>query len=434
MQMEKTCEEGQFCNWYGRRSMIKSSEILAEPFALPNGSFIKNRIVKSAMSEALGTVDNRPTGHLARLYARFADGGVGLSISGNVMIDRRALGEPHNVVVEDEKNLQILKDWAAAGTQNGTKLWMQINHPGKQAPKWLNRETVAPSAIPFRADMTGFFSTPRALSESEIEDVIQRFGRTALIAKKAGFSGVQIHGAHGYLVSQFLSPHHNQRTDRFGGNADNRRRFMLAILAEMRQQVGALFPIGIKLNSADFQRGGFSNEESLDALRALEQAGIDMIEISGGTYEAPAMMGSNPARESTRQREAYFLEFALEARRVIKVPLLVTGGFRTLDGMADAIRIGAVDLIGLARPLVVEPDLPSRLVQGLGPRYQLSARETGIKFLDRLGFQEIAWYARQLRRMGYGYEPRPYESPLLAFLANAISGSFRFWRSRQLGV
>ena len=198
---------------------------------------------------------------------------------------------------------------AAAGTKNGTQLWMQINHPGKQSPKGLNKETVSPSAIPFKKDMAAFFSTPRELTEAEIQDIIQRYARTAAVAKKAGFSGVQIHGAHGYLVSQFLSGHHNTRTDQWGGNPENRRRFVLSVFEAMRAAVGNEFPIGIKLNSADFQRGGFTEEESLDVIRALSAAGIDLIEVSGGTYEAPVMSGTKKmeVKDSTRQREAYLL-------------------------------------------------------------------------------------------------------------------------------
>src|SRR5262249_42663702 len=152
----------------------------------------------------------------------------------------------------------LLTQWARAATDAGAQIWMQLNHPGKQSPKGLNAYNVSPSAIPFRKDMAAFFDAPRELTNSQIEEIVQRFGRSAAIAKKAGFSGVQIHGAHGYLVSQFLSPHHNQRTDEWGGSAEKRRKFALAVYAEMRRQVGKDFPIGIKLNSADFQRGGFS--------------------------------------------------------------------------------------------------------------------------------------------------------------------------------
>lgn len=406
-------------------------QILAQPLTLANGSVLKNRIAKSAMSEALGTTDNRVTPRLERLYGAWADGGLGLCITGNVMIDRRAIGEPNNVAVEDETDLGALKAWAAAGTRNGTQLWMQINHPGKQSPKGLNRETVSPSAIPFRKDMAAFFTTPRELTDAEIKDLVVRFGRTSAIAKKAGFSGVQIHGAHGYLVSQFLSPHHNQRTDEWGGTPEKRRHFVLEVLAEIRRQVGPDFPIGIKLNSADFQRGGFTEEESLATIKALVDAGIDLVEISGGTYEAPAMTGIMK-KDSTRQREAYFVEFAEKARKTVSVPLMLTGGFRTAAGMAEAISNGAIDLVGIARSLAMEPDLPSRLLSGKDPIHHVRPITTGIKMIDRMALMEVAWYSRQLRRIGDGKNPKPNESGLKSFAVGMVENGWHTFKTRRL--
>jgi 2,4-dienoyl-CoA reductase-like NADH-dependent reductase (Old Yellow Enzyme family) len=386
---------------------------LAHDYILNCGVTLKNRILKSAMSETLGTATGAPSDALATLYGRWAQGGLGLCITGNVMIDRRALGEPGNVVVEDERDLAALQRWAQAGLQNGTALWMQINHPGKQAPQGLNSETVSPSAVPFGGPSAAFFGTPRALREEEIEEIVARFARTAGIAKKAGFGGVQIHGAHGYLVSQFLSPHHNVRTDRWGGPIENRRRFVLAVLAAMRAEVGPSFPIGIKLNSADFQRGGITEDEALGTIEALVANGIDLIEISGGTYESPVMTGV--VKTSTREREAYFLAFAERARTVTRVPLAVTGGFRTHAAMADAIASDAVDFIGLARLLAIEPDAPTRLVAGHDPLYHVKPVKTGIAAIDKMGLMEINWYTHQLKRLGRGVEPRPNESVLKVF-------------------
>ena len=237
---------------------------------------------------------------------------------------------------------------------------------------------------------------------------------------------MQIHGAHGYLVSQFLSPHHNRRTDEWGGTPEKRRRFVLAVLAAMREQVGPGFPIGIKLNSADFQRGGFTEEESLDTIRALSEAGIDLIEISGGTYEAPVLTGTKgspkdaagaePVKDSTKQREAYFLAFAEKARAAVKTPLVVTGGFRSSQGMAEAITSGAVDFVGLARALAIEPDVPKRLLAGQQPREQVTPKKTGIGFIDKMGLMEITWYTGQLKRIGRGEAPKPNESPLWVFV------------------
>lgn len=380
-------------------------QILGQKLEISNKVIIKNRLLKSAMSEGLGTREGAPKDILIKLYETWAEGGIGLCVTGNIMIDKRYLGEPGNVIIEDEKHLDQLKAWAKAATKNNTQCWVQLNHPGKQSPRGMNKENVAPSAIPFRQELQAIFPTPRELTNDEIKDIIQRFGRAAGIVKKAGFSGVQIHGAHGYLVSQFLSPHHNIRTDEYGGTAENRRRFVLEVYQAMRTAVGNDFPIGIKLNSADFQRGGFSEEESMAAIKALADAGIDLIEISGGTYESPRMMVG--LKDSTKKREAYFMDFAEKVRTLIQTPLVVTGGFRSLEGMADAISSNAVDMVGIARSLAIEPDLPNRLLEGKQPLYPVIPKTTGLKVIDNAGIMEIKWYSEQMRRIGKGQQPDP---------------------------
>ena len=386
------------------------------------------------MSETLGTYDNHATPRLVELYRRWAAAGVGLLMTGNVMIDRGALGEPGNVVIEDESDLPVLQQWARAATDQGAAIWVQLNHPGKQSPKGLNASNLSPSAIPFREDMAAFFETPREATTAEIREIIQRFGRSAAICKKAGFSGVQIHGAHGYLISQFLSPHHNQRVDEWGGSSANRRLFLMAVYTEIRRQVGADFPVGIKLNSADFQRGGFTEEESIDTIQALVEAGIDLIEISGGTYEAPAMSGAfqKPQKASTAAREAYFLEFAEKVRARSQVLLMVTGGFRTADGMNAALRSGSLDIVGLARLLAIDPDAPTALLQGRDSPQRVRPISTGIKPVDRMGIMEVLWYTRQLRRIAEGGDPRPNEGGLMAFLKSFLNSSWGTYRTKRM--
>jgi 2,4-dienoyl-CoA reductase-like NADH-dependent reductase (Old Yellow Enzyme family) len=412
---------------------MMSNTTLFKPFKLQNGVVINNRFFKSAMSEAFGTKGNNPTEKLITLYRTWANGGVGLSVTGNVMIDRSALGEPGNVVIEDDRDLPMLKRWAKAGTENGTHLWMQINHPGKQSPKMISSEPVAPSSIPLSGKLKNFFNTPRALTNEEIKDLIIRFGNTARIAKKAGFTGVQIHGAHGYLINQFLSPHHNQRTDEWGGTIENRMRFVIEVYKEMRKQVGAEFPIGIKLNSADFQRGGFSEEESMEVVQTLSEAGIDLIEISGGNYEQPAMMGSGK-KESTIKREAYFLHYAERVRKLIKTPLVVTGGFRTVAAMNEAIESGAVDMIGIARPFTLMPDLPNKIFNEDYEPLQDKPIKTGVSFIDKnLPIIEMAWYGQQLSRMGQGKAPKQNLSPWSTLLhVLASQGALAFQKKRGL--
>lgn len=413
-----------------------SKNLLNQALRLPNGSVIRNRLAKAAMSEALATYDNHPTPALATLYRRWAQSGIGLMLTGNVMIDRRALGEPGNVVIEDETDLPVLRQWAKAATNEGASIWVQLNHPGKQSPKGLNSSNLSPSAIPFREDMAAFFETPREATVAEIEEVIQRFGRSAAICKKAGFSGVQIHGAHGYLISQFLSPHHNRRTDEWGGSAEKRRRFVLSVYAEIRRQVGPKFPVGIKLNSADFQRGGFTEEESMATILELAEAGIDLIEISGGTYEAPAMSGtvSAPQKASTAKREAYFLDFAEKIRSLVNVPLMVTGGFRSFDGMNAALQSGALDIVGLARLMAIAPDAAKSLLLGKEPKQAVKPISTGMKSIDRMGIMEILWYSRQLRRIADGNNPKPNESGFWAFLMSVLSSGWGTYRTKRLRV
>ncbi len=388
------------------------------------GHTLKNRLIKGAMSEALANAAGEVNAQHLQLYRTWAEGGLGASITGNVMVDRRAKNEPGVVVIEDEHDLPMLTRWAEVGKQHGMVQIVQLSHPGKQCPKGLNAETVAPSAIGFSGEMAAMFGVPRALTEAEILDLIRRFGESARICKKAGFEGVQIHGAHGYLVSEFLSPKHNQRTDQWGGSIDNRMRFLLEICREIRRTTGEGFILSVKLNSADFQRGGFTEEDSMAVVQALDAFGVDFIEISGGTYEAPAMTGVRQMADSTRKREAYFLEFAEKVRGQINTALMVTGGFRTRHGMDDALASGACDLIGIARPLAVETDAPKRLQAGQDLRYAVKPIKTGIKPFDRLAVMEIIWYAAQFKAIGQGRQPNPKLSPLLVF-ARYVKGNIK---------
>lgn len=410
-----------------------SDPILAEPLTLRNGVVIPNRLLKSAMSEILGTPTHAPSSGLPVLYERWARGGIGVSVTGNVMIDRNALGEPANVVVEDERDLDALKAWAAAGTSRDGQLWMQINHPGKQSPSFLSKQPVAPSAVPLGAGLEKMFATPRELTGDEILDLVERYGRTAGIAKKAGFTGVQIHGAHGYLVSQFLSPHHNRRTDEWGGSVQGRSAFALAVYRSMRRAVGDEFPVSIKINSADFQKGGFTEEESLEVIGALVDAGIDLVEISGGNYEAPAMTGAGGASERTKAREAYFLTFAEKLRTHVDVALAVTGGFRTAEGMAAAVAGGAVDMVGLGRSLAVDPDLPNKVLADDSYESPVRRLTTGSKAIDRMAMLDVTYYEGQLARMAAGGEPRPSMSAwgsLVGTLTRMGTQAFKQRRAR----
>lgn len=407
-----------------------STRSLHDPVLLPCGASLPNRIGKSSLSEQISDRENRPTPELIRIYERWARGGAGLLITGNVMIDRTALEEPRNVVVDDDRDIVLLQEWAKAAQAGGTHCWVQLSHPGRQSLRTLVPVPVAPSAVPMNFGR-GLYATPRALAEREILDIIQRFATSARIVKDAGFSGIQLMGAHGYLISSFLSPLTNKREDDWGGTPEKRARFVVETLRATRAAVGPSYPISIKLNSADFQRGGIDDEESLAVLRTLQVEGIDLVEISGGSYENAVMMGQDVAvRESTRAREAYFLEFAEKARRVTSVPLMLTGGFRSLAGMGSAIADGSVDVIGLGRPLCVEPDLPLRLLDGTAKTMLLPPRRIGLREADAI--LEVFWYTQQLHRIAAGLEPDPNRGnwwALLVALWNNGIDTFRRKRS-----
>jgi 2,4-dienoyl-CoA reductase-like NADH-dependent reductase (Old Yellow Enzyme family) len=404
---------------------------LGEPIKLPCGVEIKNRFLKSAMSESLASVDHAPTSGLSTLYETWALGGSGQVVTGNIMIDSRYIGEPRNMVIEDERNFQKLTNLATAGTKNDTQLWVQLNHPGKQTFRVLSKEAVAPSAIPLGPGYDRFFAPPRELKENEIIDIIDRFATAAHISKKAGFTGIQIHGAHGYLVNQFLSSQHNQRQDRWGGSLHNRMRFVIEIYQAIREKVGSSYPIGIKLNSADFMKGGFSEEDSIEVIRTLSELGIDQIEISGGSYESPSFTGAN-VKASTIKREAYFLEFAENAKKVTDTPIAVTGGFRTSEGMKQAVESGWTDMVGIARPLAVEPDIPNRILSGETYQSPLKLIRTGIGVLDRIALLEITWYEQQMERLSKGEKTKPDYPALLSLLKTMQKTGFQVFQKRRV--
>jgi 2,4-dienoyl-CoA reductase-like NADH-dependent reductase (Old Yellow Enzyme family) len=383
---------------------------LWDPLTLPCGQVLPNRIMKAALSEGLGDKQHAPDRRLARLYRTWGEGGYGLLITGNVMVDSTQLGEPGNVVIEDECHLDALSRWAKSTKDTGARIWVQLNHPGRQSnPLEIGHIPVAPS--PIALNFPGAVA-PRELTHAQIQDIIERFATAAAVCETAGFDGVQIHGAHGYLVAQFLSPLSNQRDDDWGGDAQRRMRFALAIVRRIRARVSPGFAVGIKLNSADFQRGGFSEDESRAVLAALAGEGIDLFEISGGSYEQPAMMGT--AAASTRAREAYFLEYARTARGLVgDIPLAVTGGFRSRTAMTDAVASGECDIVGLGRPAATTPDAANAILTGRAatlPSHQMRfgmrrvlGKLVDLKSLD--GFLDLGWHVDHLHRMGAGKRP-----------------------------
>ncbi|MEE3326815.1 MAG: NADH:flavin oxidoreductase/NADH oxidase family protein [Myxococcota bacterium] len=391
---------------------------LDHPLTLPCGAVLKNRLAKAAMTEGLASAENRTTPDHARLYERWAKGGYGLLLTGNVVIDRRFLERPGNVVIDRNGGHDELAVYAKAGSQDDTHIWMQINHPGRQAG--TGTETFVSAS---ENDLIGQEGVCRAMEPDEIEDLIERFILCARVAQDTGFTGVQIHAAHGYLLSQFLSPLTNRRQDAWGGALENRARPLLEILRRTRVALGPDFPISVKLNSADFQTGGFQEEESLQVIRWLQDDGLDLLEISGGNYESMRMSGRDESmalldaddNSSTTKREAYFLDFAARIRPHIRVPLMVTGGFRARTVMEKALGSGETDVIGLARPLCYDPEAGHRLLSGELERLTSPAEDFSLAPEQMEGLSEIevslmevgvagAYHFNQLRRLAAGLE------------------------------
>ncbi len=409
---------------------------LETPLTLPNGQVLPNRLMKSALSESLGDKNNAPGERLGRLYSTWGRGGYGLMITGNVMVDRTHLGEPGNIVIEDERNLDALSHWAKTAQDTGVPIWAQLNHPGRQSnPLALGHTPVAPS--PIATKLPGA-KTPRELRPAEIEGIIERFATAAAVCETAGFNGVQVQAAHGYLISQFLSPLSNQRRDEWGGDFERRMRFVLEVVRRIRARVTPGFAVGIKLNSADFQRGGFTEDESRTVLAALAGEGIDLIEVSGGSYESLAMSGS--AAPSTRAREAYFLEYARTVREFVgDIPLAVTGGFRTREGIQRAVQDGECDVVGIGRPAVTTPDAARLILEGriealtahqlrYGMR-SLLGRIADLKALD--GALDLSWHTDQMHRLADGRQvdlKRGQLATTIAMVRRNGSTSFRVKR------
>ncbi|MDA0651266.1 MAG: NADH:flavin oxidoreductase/NADH oxidase family protein [Proteobacteria bacterium] len=389
---------------------------------LPCGAQIPNRLCKAAMTEGLASPQGEPTEALERLYGIWSDGGAGLLLSGNVQIDGDHLERPGNVIIDREPSeamQRALARWAAAGTRSGNHFWAQISHAGRQCQKIVNPQPKAPSAVKLGLP-GGQFGEPQPMTEEDIESVITGFARCAKVVIDAGFTGVQLHAAHGYLLSQFLSPRSNQRQDQWGGSLENRARLLLASVSRVRAAVGPSIPISVKLNSADFQRGGFDFDESLQVAKWLEQASVDLIEISGGTYEQPRLLnldGMEPVEEqsvaaSTRAREAYFVDFAEAMHKEVSIPLMVTGGLRRLDAMSLALESGAADMIGIGRPMCVMTDAPAQLLSGVSelPRFEdtLSLLPRALRFLNGIklvrtvgAFATQYWFYEQIAALGH---------------------------------
>ena len=388
-----------------------------EKLVLPSTLVLKNRIFKAAMEENMATAEQEPGIAIFNLYKAWSAGGAAAIITGNVMVDPLAMTGPAGISLHANSNLTPFKKWAELGKQNDTKIIMQINHPGRQTYKNMGGKVLSPSDVALDLGKhSSLFSQPKAMDKCDIEDVILRFTNTATLAEKAGFDGVQVHGAHGYLLSQFLSPLVNKRDDEWGGDLTNRSRLLLEIVKSIKAATSSSFSVSVKLNSADFQRGGFDVDDAKSVVTSLEKLQIDFVELSGGSYEAPAMQGRT-ADSRTLAREAYFLEFADAIAKQTELTVMTTGGIKKRD-VAEKVLQSSVDIVGIASAMAYQPDLPNQWQQnqcneGFIP--QVNWKNKTFAALARM-----ALVRRQLQRMGKNKKPSKGHSALFSLIKDQV--------------
>lgn len=385
---------------------------LQKNLQLPCGVTIKNRIAKAAMTERLANRKQHATESLVRLYDWWSSNGAGLLVTGNIIVDDRYKEASGNIVLEDESGLAVLSKMVEAGKSGDTQIWAQISHAGRQSSIFSTFRPIAPSAIQLKKLM--LFAKPKAMTVEQIKDVEDRFVTTARLCQKAGFTGVQVHAAHGYLLSQFLSPKTNCRNDQYGGSIENRGQLLFDIVKRLRNELGKDFPISVKLNSADFQRGGFDEEDSIFVIQELEKLGIDLLEISGGTYENLKFLTERYQRESTHQREAYFMDFARKVRKKSGLPLMITGGFRSREFCEEVLRNQELEMIGFARPYLNEADFPKQFLEEQKNHVNDASFRFGIHQMKDLA--EGGFYDYQIHRLAAGKDLDPSYNPYLAVL------------------
>ena len=396
------------------------------PLPLPCGQVLPNRLGKAAMEENQAEAGQLPGEVLFNLYHAWAQGGAGLILTGNVMVDPRAMTGPGGVVLtretlEEPGARARFEQWAERGRSGAGKLVMQISHPGRQV--YATQGTVTVSASATKVAVPGFdkmFREARALTLDEIRGQVKRFAETAQAAEAVGFDGVQIHAAHGYLVAQFLSPLTNLRDDAFGGSLENRSRFLLEIVRAVRDRVSPGFIVGVKLNSADFQRGGFAEADAAQVVEWLNAEAVDFVELSGGSYESTAMMGDTEdgRMDSTSQREAYFLDFVPDIAARARMPVMVTGGVTRRATAEAVLEVEGVELVGMARALAYRPDLPAAWARG--EEVSVTPARANWKNKGFAGLAGMAMTKANLDRMGHGETPKANPGAIRSLIRDQV--------------
>jgi 2,4-dienoyl-CoA reductase-like NADH-dependent reductase (Old Yellow Enzyme family) len=335
-----------------------------------------------------------------------------------VMVHAEALTGPGGVVLDEYAPLEPFVAWTAAGKAGGAAMWVQISHPGRQVQAAMPGVVWGPSAVGVDLGKhSKRFGHPTEMTPEQIEATVQRFGVAAARAEQAGFDGVEVHAAHGYLISQFLSPLVNKRTDEWGGSLDNRARLLLDVVRAIRATVSPAFALGVKLNSADFQRGGFDGDDARRVIEMLAPLGVDLVELTGGSYESPAMTG-RPADARTVAREAYFLDLAAELAKTSPLPLMLTGGITGRE-TAEQVLASGVAVLGMGTALAVTPDLPKRWVAGA----EATGRLRPVAWSDKTlaSAASMALVRQQLRRMARGADPAIGTHPAYALLCERLT-------------
>ena len=321
---------------------------------LPCGVILKNAIGKSPMSDSLGDGKGNPTKEQIRLYERWAEGGTSLSIIGEVQLDYSYPERPGNLVLNDASDIKLFKELTSKALINGSHLWAQIGHAGA-----LSHLPISKPKGPSLLDIEGLKC--EGMSLNEVKNLPSRYAKAASKAKELGFSGVQIHAGHGFLLSQFLSPLFNKRDDEYGGDIKSRCKIILQIINSVRIEVGDTFPISIRINSSDNIEGGLTQKDSLKAIGFLDKTSLDLIDISGGTYFPGAKASSDSLINGP-----YFLEFAKKARKITSIPLMISGGFKKKDEVQSAISSGVVDMVSIGRGMIIDTNLANTWINNSG--------------------------------------------------------------------
>jgi 2,4-dienoyl-CoA reductase-like NADH-dependent reductase (Old Yellow Enzyme family) len=368
----------------------------------------QNRFLKGAMTERLSSWDAKnyeargvPSKNLINVYRRWGEGEFGVILTGNIMVEYDHLEAAGNPIIPrgsaySGERFDGFKELATQSKKHGSLIVGQVSHPGRQVTETIQKNPISASDVQLEGNVMGMtFAKPRAATDEDIKNVIEGFAHAAEYLEKAGYDGIQLHGAHGYLLAQFLSPSTNHRTDKYGGSLENRARLITEIGQEVRKRTSEGFVLAIKLNSVEFQEKGFDTAEAATLCKLLEDNSFDFVELSGGTYEQLAF---GHKRESTKKREAFFLEFAEKITPSLsKTKTYITGGLKSASAMVGALE--TVDGVGLARPVCLEPELPRLIISG-----EVDAAIEQLTDDNDFGITNVA-AGTQIRQLGKDQQP-----------------------------